>query len=106
MKLKDLYKEEIKNLIKKNQEQTKAFEEEIKKEKQKVQQSESVQKMEAMKQLYIKIINVFIVIEHQGLKSKKREEHKKELEEYSKIFCNFLNLDETTREKILADIRK
>lgn len=36
MKLKDLYKEEIKNLIKKNQEQTKAFEEEIKKEKQKV----------------------------------------------------------------------
>lgn len=53
--------------------------------------------MEAIKQLYIKIINVIVIIEHEGPKSKKREEHKKELEEYSKIFCNFLNLDEATR---------
>lgn len=33
--------------------------------------------MEAIKQLYIKIINVIVIIEHEGLKSKKREEHKK-----------------------------
>lgn len=39
MKLKDLYKDEIKNLIKKNQEQTKTFEEEVKKERLKVEQS-------------------------------------------------------------------
>lgn len=45
MKLKDLYKDEIKNLIKQNQDQMKMFEEEVKKERQKVEQSESVQKM-------------------------------------------------------------
>lgn len=39
MKLKDLYKDEIKSLIKKNQDQARTFEEEIKKEKQKVEQS-------------------------------------------------------------------
>jgi hypothetical protein len=39
MKLKDLYKDEIKNLIKKNQEQAKTFEEEVKKERLKVEQS-------------------------------------------------------------------
>lgn len=35
MKLKDLYKDEIKNLIKQNQDQAKLFEEELKKEKTK-----------------------------------------------------------------------
>lgn len=39
MKLKDLYKDEIKNLIKKNQEQSKSFEDEIKRERQKVEQN-------------------------------------------------------------------
>jgi len=39
MKLKDLYKDEIKSLIKKNQEQAKAFEEEVRRERQKVEQS-------------------------------------------------------------------
>lgn len=58
MKLKDLYKDEIKSLIKKNTEQTKNFEEEIKKERLKVEQNESVQKMEAIKLLYIKIMKV------------------------------------------------
>ena len=62
MKLKDLYKDEIKTLIKKNQEQAKTFEEEIRKERLKVEQNESVQKMEALKQLFIKIINDFISI--------------------------------------------
>jgi hypothetical protein len=45
MKLKDLYKDEIKSLIKKNQEQAKAFEDEVRRERQKVEQSESVQRM-------------------------------------------------------------
>lgn len=35
MKMKDLYKEEMKNMVKKNQEQIKAIEEQLKKEKQK-----------------------------------------------------------------------
>jgi hypothetical protein len=79
MKLKDLYKDEIKNLIKQNQDQMKVFEEEVKKERQKVEQSESVQKMEALKQIFVKIINVFTAIEVEGSKSKKKEEKKKEL---------------------------
>lgn len=39
MKLKDLYKDEIKNLIKKNQEQAKTFEDEVRRERQKVEQN-------------------------------------------------------------------
>lgn len=35
MKMKDLYKEEMKNMVKKNQEQIKAIEEQLKKERQK-----------------------------------------------------------------------
>ena len=60
MKLKDLYKEEIKNLIKQNQDQMKAYEEGIKKEKQKIEQSESIQTMEALKQIFLKIVKSFI----------------------------------------------
>ena len=39
MKLKDLYKDEIKSLIKKNQDQAKTFEDEMKRQRQKVEQS-------------------------------------------------------------------
>ena len=39
MKLKDLYKDEIKSLIKKNQEQARTFEDEMRRERQKVEQS-------------------------------------------------------------------
>lgn len=60
MKLKDLYKEEIKNLIKQNQDQMKAYEDGIKKEKQKIEQSESIQTMEALKQIFLKIAKSFI----------------------------------------------
>lgn len=62
MKLKDLYKDEIKSLIKKNQEQAKAFEDEVKRERQKVEQSESVQRMEALKLLFVRIMNVVVNI--------------------------------------------
>ena len=61
--------------------------------------------MEALKQLYVKIMGLVAVIEKEGPKAKKREEHRRELEEYTKIFCNFLNLDEAVREKIVAEIR-
>ena len=106
MKLKDLYKDEIKNLIKKNQEQAKTFEEEVKKERLKVEQSQSVRKMDALKQLYIKIMDVVVNMEHEGPKSKKREDHKKELEGYTKVFCNFLDVEEPIREKMLSEIRR
>ena len=72
MKLKDLYKDEIKSLIKKNQEQAKTFEEEVRRERQKVEQSDSVQRMEALKQLYLKIMNVIVAMEKESPKSKKR----------------------------------
>lgn len=62
--------------------------------------------MEALKLLYVKIMNVVILLEREGPKSKKKEEHKKELEEYSKVFCNFLSLEEATRERILTDLKK
>lgn len=62
--------------------------------------------MEALKQLFVKIINLVILIDHEGPKAKKREEHKKELEEFTKVFCNFLSLEEAAREKILADLRR
>jgi len=76
MKLKDLYKDEIKTLIKKNQEQAKVFEDEMKKERQKVEQSESVQHMEALKQLFLKIVHLVALIESEGHKSKKKDERK------------------------------
>ena len=62
MKLKDLYKDEIKTLIKKNQQQAKVFEDEMKKERTKVEQSESVQRMQALKQLFLKIVSLVALI--------------------------------------------
>jgi hypothetical protein len=62
MKLKDLYKEEIKNLIRQNQDQLKIFEEEVRKERQKVEQADSLQRMEALKQIFMKVVTAFIAI--------------------------------------------
>jgi hypothetical protein len=73
MKLKDLYKDEIKNLIKQNQDQAKLFEEQLRKERGKLEQADSVQTMEALKQIFIKIVAAVIAIENEGPKSKRRE---------------------------------
>lgn len=62
MKLKDLYKDEIKNLIKQNQEQAKIFEEQLKKERTKLEQADSVQMMEALKQIFAKIVPAVVAI--------------------------------------------
>ncbi len=61
--MKDLYKDEIKNILKQNQDQAKLFQEEIKKMRAKLEQSESVQKMEALKQIYIKIIQCLVAFQ-------------------------------------------
>ncbi len=62
--------------------------------------------MDALKQLYIKIMDVVVNMEHESPKSKKREDHKKELEGYTKVFCNFLDVEEPIREKMLSEIRR
>lgn len=62
--------------------------------------------MDALKQLYLKIMEVVTLMERESSKSKKKEEYKKQLEEYTKVFCNFLNVEELTREKILSEIRR
>lgn len=106
MKLKDLYKEEIKNLIRQNQDQLKLFEEEIRKERQKVEQSESLQRMEALKQVFLKIINAFLALEVEtSSKPRKKEERRKELEDYLKVCCNLMSIDAPVRDKLLSDIR-
>lgn len=64
MKLKDLYKDEIKNLIKQNQDQAKLFEEQLKKERNKLEQADSVQMMEALKQIFAKIVPAVVAIEN------------------------------------------
>jgi rhamnogalacturonyl hydrolase YesR len=64
MKLKDLYKDEIKNLIKQNQDQAKLFEDQLKKERAKLEQADSVQMMEALKQIFAKIVPAVVGIEN------------------------------------------
>jgi predicted type IV restriction endonuclease len=105
MKLKDLYKEEIKNLIRQNQDQLKLFEEEMKKERQKVEQADSLQRMEALKQIFLKVVSAFLAVETDISKPKKRDERKKELEDYLKVCCNLMNIDPQVRDKILTDVR-
>ena len=62
--------------------------------------------MEALKQLFLKIIGVVILIETEGHKSKRKDERRRELEEYTKVFCNFLSIEDTVRDKILSDLKK
>lgn len=45
-------------------------------------------------------------MEHESSKSKKKEEHKKELEDYIKVLCNFLHFEEGVKDKMLSDFRK
>jgi sialic acid synthase SpsE len=74
VKIKDLYKDEIKKLIKKNEEQTKAFEEELKNERKRVEESESVHSVEAVKQLYFKIVNIAgFMFTEENISSKRKE---------------------------------
>lgn len=73
MKLKDLYKDEIKNLIKQNQDQAKLFDEELRRERAKLEQADSLQKMEALKQIFMKIVGAVVAIEGEAAKSKRRE---------------------------------
>jgi hypothetical protein len=106
MKLKDLYKDEIKNLIKQNQDQSKLFEEELKKERTKLEQADSVQKMEALKQIFMKIVSSIVAIEAEGPKSKRRDERRKELEDYLKVCCNLMTYDPSIREQLLTNLKE
>lgn len=92
VKIKDLYKEEIKKLIKKNEEQAKMFEDEMKVERKKVEDSESVHNFEVLKQLFVKIMATYALIESEGPKSKKREERKKELKGFAEVFCSIIGI--------------
>ena len=48
--------------------------------------------MQSLKQIIIKIIRTFIVLEQDGPKSKKREERKRELEDCLNVGCKLLHL--------------
>ena len=63
--------------------------------------------IEAIKQLFLKIIQVCsLKFGDDSVSSKKKEEKRKELEEYVKVMSNILKLEKKTKEGLLAMIHK
>lgn len=61
--------------------------------------------MQAIKQLFTKIISAFIQIEIDGAKSKKKEERLKQLGDYLKVCTNLLNLQHAVQSKMMNDLK-
>lgn len=70
-----------------------------------MEQSESLQRMEALKQIFVKVVTAFMAFELDSSRSKKRDERKKELEDYLKVCCNLMSIEPQTRDKMLSDLR-
>jgi len=51
-------------------------------------------------------MTVVVSIYNEPSRSKRVQEHRKELEDSSKVLFNFLNIQEATREKLLNEIKK
>jgi demethoxyubiquinone hydroxylase (CLK1/Coq7/Cat5 family) len=73
MRIKDLYKDEIKKLIEKNEKHTQEFESQIQKMRDEIEESDSVHNWEAIKQLFIKIISTIATLDDPGCKGAKKE---------------------------------
>jgi hypothetical protein len=68
---------------------------------------ESIHNWEAIKQLVIKIVQVIGgMIGEEAPGPKRKEEKKKELEEYFKVMANILQLDKKARETLVASLHK
>lgn len=76
VRIKDLYKDEIKKLMEKNEGHTQEFELQIKRLRDELDQSESYHNWEALKQLFIKIIGCVAAMEDHSNKTKREEKRK------------------------------
>jgi hypothetical protein len=108
VRIKDLYKDEIKKLIEKNEVHTREFEIQIKKLKEELESSESYHNLEAIRQLFIKIIGTISYFDDPNLKNskEKRDEKRKELDEYLKVMCSILNLESNNQNKLMLTAKK
>ena len=61
--------------------------------------------MEALKQIFLKVVNAFIRVDLESGKTKKKEERKKEVEDYLKVCCNLMSIDPQARDKLLSDLK-
>jgi hypothetical protein len=71
-----------------------------------IEQSDSVHNWEAIKQLFIKIVGAVAALDDHSLKPNKKEEKRKELEEYIKVMCSVLRMDNSVRDKLIAGLKK
>lgn len=63
--------------------------------------------VEAVKQLYLKIVNIAgFMFTEENISSKRKEEKRKELEEYIKVMSNILKLDKKAKDTILECLHK
>jgi hypothetical protein len=66
-----------------------------------------VHSVEAVKQLYLKIVNIAgFMFTEENISSKRKEEKRKELEEYIKVMSNILKLDKKAKDTILECLHK
>ena len=92
VKIKDMLRDEMKKQSKVHESQMERMEEEIERLRGRMDESFYNHNMEALTQLFAKMVGIFRLFEDGQLRASTREEKRQEFDEYIKMVCNLLEL--------------